>query len=503
MKKQKENDKEQNKMIKSKEKLGTRFINTIKKRWLVSSTNTILLIAIIIAVVVLVNSIVQSWELTPIDCTSNKQYTITEESKNRVEGIDSQVNIFMVGYSEEDAKYSLINQFSKKNKNINVEVVDLTNRTDIADKYQLQNGDITIIVESGEKTKILYESDLSTYDSNYKAIDITEEKVLSSILNVTSDKIAKVYFLNGFSRYSLDEGGGLYLLSKFLDDEVLEYDSLDILVKQEIPADCDTLVITTPRKDFDDFTTSQIEKYINDGGNILWLNSAYGVQVSFTNVNKILALYGIDPFEVGCIYETDTNKIVGNPVCMLEDIGNTEIDKNLKKVLLYNTTKINANAEKMEQLGIEEKTIIRTTDSAYFRRNLSNTSNSTDGDEKGGFTIGGIYKKNISSEDDENNQISSQLIIFGDNSFISDELVVNNTYPLVLLPYDNRNLALNSIAYLTDNDKGITIRKNYNNSSNFTATEAQKSLIMKVVFIVPIAIIIIGIIVWQIRRRKK
>ena len=118
MKKQKEANKEQNKMIKPKEKLGTKFLNTIKKRWLVSSTNTILLIAIIIAIVILVNSIVQSWELTPIDCTSNKQYTITEESKNRVADIDTQVNVFMVGYSEEDAKYTLIKQFNKNNKNL-------------------------------------------------------------------------------------------------------------------------------------------------------------------------------------------------------------------------------------------------------------------------------------------------------------------------------------------------------------------------------------------------
>ena len=74
---------------------------------------------------------------------------------------------------------------------------------------------------------------------------------------------------------------------------------------------------------------------------------------------------------------------------------------------------------------------------------------------------------------------------------------------MILLPYDNKDLALNSIAYLTDNDEGITIRKDYNNSSSFTATDAQKNLIMRVVFIVPIAIIILGFVVWQIRKRKK
>ena len=506
MKKQKETNKEQNKLIKPKEKMGTKFIETIKKRWLISSTNTILLIAILIAIVIFINSFVQSLELTPIDCTSNKQYTITDETKNRIKEIDKQVNIYMVGYREEDTTYTLVKQYNKACKNINVEIIDLTQRTDLAAKYELQNDYSTIVIESGEKSKVLTSSDLSTYDSNYNTVDVTEEKVTSAVLNVTSDKIAKVYFLTGFSEYGLDYSGGMYYFSKYLDDEVLEYETLDILVKKEIPADCNTLVITTPTKDFDDYTTDQIEQYINKGGNILWLNSSYGKQVSLTNVNKILALYGINPFDVGYVYETDANRVVlGYSSCILEDLGNTKIDQNLNKVILLNATKINTNSEKMEELGIEEQKIISTTDTTYFRKNISNTSNSTEGDEQGGFTVGGIYTKTISSksEDEEDSKIQSNLVILGDNNFISDIQVVSNAYPMILLPYDNKDLALNAIAYLTDNDEGITIRKDYNNVSSFTATDAQKSLIMKVVFAVPILIIIIGIIVWQVRRRKK
>ena len=506
MKKKKETNKEQNKLIKPKEKIGTKFLETIKKRWLISSTNTILLIAILIAIVIFINSFVQSLELTPIDCTSNKQYTITDETKNRIKEIDKQVNIYMVGYREEDTTYTLVKQYNKACKNINVEIIDLTQRTDLASKYKLQNDYSTIVIESGEKSKVLTSSDLSTYDSDYNTVDITEEKVTSAVLNVTSDKIAKVYFLTGFSEYSLDYTGGMYYFSKYLDDEVLEYQTLDILVKKEIPEDCNTLVITTPTKDFDDYTTNQIEQYINKGGNIFWLNSSYGKQVSLTNVNKILAIYGINPFDVGYVYETDANRVVlGYSSCILEDLGNTRIDQNLNKVILLNATKINTNSEKMEELGIEEQKIISTTDTTYFRKNISNTSNSTDGDEQGGFTVGGIYTKTISSksEDEEDSKIQSNLVILGDNNFISDIQVASNAYPMILLPYDNKDLALNAIAYLTDNDEGITIRKDYNNVSSFTATDAQKSLIMKAVFAVPILIIIIGIIVWQVRRRKK
>ncbi len=75
----------------------------------------------------------------------------------------------------------------------------------------------------------------------------------------------------------------MYYLASYLKDEVLNYQTLDILVKGSIPEDCDTLVITTPKKkDFDELTTNEITKYINNGGKILWLNASYSEQKRFT-----------------------------------------------------------------------------------------------------------------------------------------------------------------------------------------------------------------------------
>ncbi len=68
---------------------------------------------------------------------------------------------------------------------------------------------------------------------------------------------------------------------------------------------------------------------------------------------------------------------------------------------------------------------------------------------------------------------------------------------------NNKDLMLNSIAYLTNNDEDITIRKDYTKSSDFTPTDGQKLTIVRIIFIVPIAIILLGFIVWQVRRRKK
>lgn len=506
MKEKKEKKPEKN----NKEKFGTKFINTIKKRWLISGTNTVLLIAILVAIVILINSIVQSLDLTPIDCTSNKEYTLTEESKERIKNIGTVINLYFVGYDDSSTQVNLAKQYNKANSNINVEVIDANERTDIASKYDVTNDSKAIIVENGEKSKILSSNDLYTYDTS-GTIDITEEKITSAILNVTSEKIANVYFLSGYSNYSLEYSGGMYYLSLYLKDEVLNYQTLDMMVKGSIPEDCDTLVITTPNKDFDELTTNEIIKYINNGGKILWLNSSYSEAKNLPNVNKILALYGIKPFEVGYIYETDDERTaLGYASCMVEDLGSTEIAQKLKNVILLNSTKINVNTDELSNLGVTEQDIISTPSTSYFRKNVSNTSDDTTGDEQGGFTVGGIFTKKISTESEENadesdkdeSTLSSTLVIFGDNNFVSDIQLTSQTNPMLILA-NNKDLMLNSIAYLTDDNEDITIRKDYTKASDFTPTDAQKLTIIRIIFIVPIAIILLGFIVWQVRRRKK
>lgn len=504
MREKKEKKPEKNKLAVNKEKLGTRFINTIKKRWLISGTNTLLLIAILIAIVILINSAVQSLKLTLIDCTSNKEYTLTNESKERVANIQSDVNVYFVGYEDSSTQVSLARQYNKANDKIKIEVIDTNERTDIASKYNVTNDSKAIIIENGEKSKTLYSDDLYTYDSSYQTIDLTEEKITSSILNVTSDKIANVYFLSGYSDYSLEYSGRMYYLSSYLKDEVLNYQTLDILIKGAIPDDCDTLVITTPNKDFDELTTNEITKYINNGGKILWLNSNYAEAKDLPNVNKILALYGVDPFSAGYVYETDNSRTaLGYASCIVEDLGSTDIAKKLTDVVMLNATKININEDGLEDLGVTKQDIITTSSTSYFRANVSNTSSSQDGDEQGGFTLGAIFTKKISNEDeDSENLVESTLVIFGDNNFVSDVQIVSQVNPMIFLA-NNKDLMLNSIAYLTDNNEDITIRKDYTKSSDFMPTDEQKQNIVRIIFTVPIAIIFFGFVVWQVRRRKK
>ena len=187
---------------------------------------------------------------------------------------------------------------------------------------------------------------------------------------------------------------------------------------------------------------------------------------------------------------------------MVENLGSTDIAKKLTDVVLSAATKINVDKDSLTDLGVTEEDIISTTNTSYFRSNISNTSISSDGDEQGGFIVGGIFNKTISSDEDSDNKKESKLVIFGDNNFVSDIQITNQEGPMIFLR-NNKDLMLNSIAYLTNNDQDITIRKDYTKATSFTPTDAQKLLIFRIIFAVPIAIILIGFVVWQVRRRKK
>ena len=501
-------NKEEKKEKIKKEKKPSKIIEIIKKRWLINGTKTFILVAIIIAIFIAINYGMQALELSPIDLSQEKLYTLTEESKEKVKDIDKDVHMYFIGSTDDDVNLSLAKQYKQANEKIVAEAIDINTRPDLAQKYGVESGTQGIIIECGEKSQVLTEADLVTYDTTtYETISIAEEKFTSAILSVTSDEVPKVYFLEGYSDFSLNEN--MYYLDMFLANEVNEIDTLDVLSVGKIPDDCDTLVITTPSKDFDDVATNAIIDYINSGRNILWLNAAVTSDVDMPNVNKILAMYAVNPFETGIIRETDTNKMVtGSPDLIIPELEYSDITKDLYNttgVIFVNATKVNIDEDKLEEQNVERTDLAITSEEAYFRTDFNNQEDAAaEGEETGSFTVGAELEKTIKEENEETGEkaVTSKLVIYGENYFISDyQLSQNSQYGAIQLAY-NKDLALNSIAYLVDRPEDITARKS-TGTVTYTATEMQDTIIKAIIFTVPIIIVLAGIVVWQVRRRKK
>lgn len=491
-----------------KEKQPNKIIETIKKKWLVDGTKTCLLVAIIIVLFIGINSLMQKLELTPLDFSQDKRFSLTEETKNKVKNVNNDVSIYCIGYDENSNIMDVAKQYKKQNERIIAEAIDATNRPDLAEKYGIQSDTHGIIVESGEKSKILTEEDLVTYDtSTYETIDITEQKLTSAIMSVTSEKIPKIYFLEGYSEFALGEN--MNYLNMYLQNEVNEVDNLNILSTGKIPDDCDTLVITTPNKDFDDIATNAITEYINSGKNILWLNAAQTAKKDLNNVNTILSMYGVNPFEVGILRETDPSRmIVQLPDLIIPEIEYSTVTKDLYNssgVFFANATKLNIDEDKLAEKNVTKTDLALTSDGAYFRTNFSlGQEGITNGEEKKEYLVGAELDKTIKEKNEDNGEkeVVSKLIIFGENYFITDyPLIQNSQYAAIQLSQKNKDLVLNSLAYLVDRPEDITARKS-TGTVTYTATQKQDTIIRIIIFAVPLLIILVGIIVWIKRKRR-
>ena len=508
-KKEEKRAKKEKKKEKKEKKETSKFVQTVKRKWLIDGSRTLSLVLLILAAFLGINTGMKVLDLTPIDLTQEKLYTLTDESKERVKDIDKDVHLYFVGYTDDNADLELAKQYKDANEKIVAEAVDEESRPDLVEKYGIQDsGSSGIIVECGDRSKVLTASDLVTYDSTTsQTISIAEEKLTSAIISVTTDDIPKVYFLEGYSDFTLSYN--MYYLNAYLQNEITEVATLNILSTEKVPDDCDTLVITSPSQDFNDTTKTAIIDYINRGGNILWLNAAMAVSADLPNVNEVLALYGVNPFDVGVIRETTSSRMVANsPDLVIPNLGYSKITEDIYSdgIILANPTKININEDALEGLNVVETDLATTSEGAYFRTNFNNSSASAEeGEETGSFLVGAELEKTITDANEETGEsaVTSTLIIYGENYFISDyPFTQESQYAAIQVSTYNKDLVLNSLAYLSDREEDITARKS-TGTVTYTATELQDTIVRIIIFAVPVIIILVGLIVWQKRRRKK
>lgn len=489
-------------MIKVKEKSNLK--ETITKKWLARTSLTIILVVIIIAAYALLNFAVGKANITDIDLTSEKVYSLSDTSKAMVEKIDKDVNIVLINMNTIQSVKDFAYKYSKINKKITVEELnEINTRPDLVSKYNLTDNSCLMLIQCGDKEKTLVSSDFYTWDyTTGDQKDVTEEAITNALLDVTVTQKPKIYSLTGHNKYSSEY---LYYFKQDLIDEANEVEDLDLLAKTKVPEDCSALVITTLKEDIKEVERDALIEYIHKGGKIILFSDANVDKTDMKNFQKVLDEYGVAISE-GIILEQDTNKMLsGSPSAIVVTVNpsssiTNQTNMNMNACFM-NAGKINIkDSEELEKLGVEAETLATTSGEAFYRSDMTiSSTKKTDKDESAaGAVVGALLTKKI----DDNT--SSKLIVYSNNMFITNvQISVNSQYYLYALDfYNNEDLALNSVSYLTGRDDTITIRKN-TETSTYTVTEQQQNIILSIIFTVPVVIVIAGLVVWQIRRRKK
>ena len=471
-------------------------------KWLKQTSLTVLLILIIVAVCIGINILVENANLTDFDFTEDKIYSLSEQSKDIAESIDEDVEIILVNMSESQEDYA--NKYNSVNDKIKVEVVnDVTSRPDLTDEYGLTSDSYAIIVKSGDKSKVLSSYDLYTIDyTTYQQKDITEEALTNAIIDVTTEEKPVIYNLTGHNKYSSDY---YYYFIQDLQDEAYEFNDLDLLTEGEIPEDAAVLMITTLSEDITEAERDAILDYIQAGGKIILFSDPNTTGKEMPNFQDVLDEYGVSISE-GVMLEQDSSKMLyGTPSAILVTVSpytsvTQETNMNMNACFMTTGRIDVADSEELEELGVEIETLATTSTESFYRTDYSLESNSKteDDEDSPSATVGALVKKTIDEE------TTSELIVYSNNIFITNlRIAISQEYFSYALDfYNNEDLAMNSIAYLTERDNMITIRKDAE-VSTYTVTQEQNTIILSIIFAIPAIIIIIGIIVWVVRRRKR
>lgn len=483
-----------------------------KAKWLRQTSLTVLLIVIIVAVCIGINIAVEKVNITDFDFTQDKIYSLSDASKQIIQAVDKDVEIIILNQNLFNqmlgTNYNGIEDVSKKynsvNKNITVEVIDdLTSRTDLIDEYGITADTPAVIVKCGEKGKLL--SIYNLYTTDYTTGQLknqSEEALTNAIIDVTTDKKPIIYNLTGHNKYSSDY---LYYFSADLEAEAYEFEDLNLLTTGSVPEDCSVLMITTLAEDITEAERDAILDYINKGGKIILFSDPNSTGREMPNFQKVLDEYGVSISE-GVMLESDSDKMLyGTPSAIIVTVSpytsvTSATNMNINACFMTAGRVDIADSDKLEELGVQVETLATTGANSFYRTDYSiETASKTDADEDAGnATVGALLKKTI------NDETTSELIVYSNNIFITNlQIAISSQYFSYALDfYNNEDLATNSIAYLTDRDNMITIRKDVEQST-YTVSEQQNTIILSIIFAIPAVIVVIGIVVWIIRRRKK
>ena len=493
----KEGDKKPGKVKRFFKKIG----EILRKKWLVDGTKTLILVAIIVLLYIGVNILLEKVVLPEIDCTQDKMYSLSDESKDKLGNLDKEVTITLINYGSNTSFINFVERYTTINDNIKLERIDdLSSRTDLMNEYSLQTTDSLVLITCGDKEKEVTENDMYTFDySTYQSIDTTEEAITNAILDVTTEEKPKVYFMSNHLAYDVNYFSSIM---KTMKDEANEVETIDLFANGGIPEDCDCLVISTLKEDITEQERDNLINYINNGGKLLLMCGPNITGANLSNFQAVLDLYGVS-ISNGVVFEGESsNMIAGYPDFIIETTQSTSLTQNLNmsmNICLLDAGEITFNEDKLEDLGVEYEVLAKTSEKSFVRTDVTqNTASRTDKDgEEKSSTVAAIATKKI---DDSK---TSKLVIFSNELFAMDMPVQISGYQMYTVSlYNNSDMILNSVSFLNEREDTITIRKT-SEQVNYTVSELQNNIIMAIIFTIPVLIIILGIVVWLRRRRKK
>ncbi len=417
--------------------------------------------AVVLAILVVVNLFASALPpaATRYDISASKLYSITSNTKVVVNALNQDVTIYWVVQSGEENQ--VIENLLSKYDSLSDHITVVKKNPDVYPTFAEQYTDETVqnnslIVECGERSRFIgyddiFVQELDIYSYSYSTSFDGEGAITSAIDYVTTEKLPKIYILEGHGEAELPAS-----FRDQIEKENMETESLSLLTVDAIPEDADCVMIYAPSSDI-----SQEER-------------------------DLLADYGIEANE-GVVVEPDREHYsLQGPLSLLATMSSHTITDSLIEENYYPTMLISLGLT-VPQDSESVTALLTTSESAFSKLDGYDMTDyeKEDGDIDGPFALA-VSIDTVGE---------GQIVWFTSSHFLDD---MHNA----VSSGANANLSMNALSSLIGETEAMAIRSKSLNYNYLTISDSTASM-LKVLMIgaFPLAYLGIGAAVVLRRRR--
>jgi ABC-type uncharacterized transport system involved in gliding motility auxiliary subunit len=438
-------------------------------------------IAVVIAAVVVANILADRYNKS-FDATSNKRYSLSEQTAKIVKGLkqDATITYFDQSTRFREAK-DLLDQYANLSRKVHVEYVDPDKNPQLAREEGIRNLG-TAVVQIGAKKE--------------EAKNITEEGITGAFIRDLKSTARTVCFVTGSGEHQPDdrEREGLSGFKDLLSKDDYASKTIELLEKAEVASDCTTLVIAGPTRNYEQPEVEAIKKYVEDGGRALLmldppLKLGHSEIADNDALTNLLASWGVTLSKDLIL---DLNPIgqlagLGPQVALVTSYSSQPIVNEMKGTATGFPLARSMEIKSTEKTSVEK--LFDSSSSSLATSNLSSASVNVNDpkNKKGPLTIAAAGTYNSGKGNSQ-----GRFVVVGSSSWAANSFISFN---------GNDDLALNAINWLASDEDLISIRPKQPEDRRITMTRAQLNLVrLTSQFALPLAVVIVGVGVWWKRR---
>jgi ABC-type uncharacterized transport system involved in gliding motility auxiliary subunit len=429
------------------------------------------------------------------DLTANKQFSLSDQSRNMLAKLDAPLQVMVFAQEPEFPRYQdKMKEYEYASKKVSTEYIDPDKKPTVAKQNQIQQYGTIVFNYKGRTERV-------TSDS--------EQDITNGIIKVVTGQQKKVYFTQGHGEkdHASSERDGYTAIAAALGRENYTVDKLVVAQQGAIPDDAAVVVVAGPRTDFFPPEIDALKKYLGKGGKLL-LEVDPPDKPDSPPMTTLIALahdWGVDVGNDVVVDISGMGRLIGTDasVPVAASYPSHPITQRFSFLTAYplarSATPVSAGVN-----GHTAQTFIETSPRSWAEADIKGLLTSGEvaldeskGDKKGPVSIAAAVSAPIAATDAKPAQTDApkpetRVIVIGDSDFAANA---------GLGIQGNRDLFMNMIGWLSQQENLISIRPKEADDRRITMTATQQSnVIWLSLLVIPAFIFGTGVYTWWRRR---